>query len=875
MDITAHTKPIQTLATSMLVAAFLFIAVTPTVFAQELAREELNFFESKIRPVLIKECYGCHSAKTGASKGGLMVDTKEALLLGGDSGPSIVPGDLDESLLWSAINHEDYNMPPGKMLSDKVIADFRTWIEMGAPDPRVMKVSEIRSEITADDVKKGREFWAFKKPTKPNVPEVKNESWPQSGIDHFVLAKLEQNNLEPADDADAETVLRRLTYGLAGLPPTPKQVSWMQKNFRHDPQTAVEKVVDDLLAQEQFGERWGRHWLDIARYGESTGREVNLTFSDAWRYRDYVIDSFNDDKPYDRFVQEQIAGDLLPVNTDEQWSENLIATGFLAMGPKTLAEQNGRQFRLDLIDEQVDVSSRAVLGISVACARCHDHKFDPIPQADYYAMSGIFENTSTHYGTIDTLQNRRPSNLLVLPVDDPALKSKQKTPKELQDLKDQLAEVQEKFREATRARRMQRKGNGTSDNAGKNRVLSVARLSAQSAALEAKLNSYDSDGNPHTYAMGVQEVDRFTETRLLDRGEFDRLGQVVERGFPQVLCDAPVKLNQNNSGRLDLARWMGSDRNPLTARVMVNRIWQHMMGQAIVRTPENFGATGMSPTHPELLDWLAVKFVEENWSIKTIVREIALSRIYRTGSEYRSAAFEVDPANELLWRFEPRRLDAEALRDSILAISGDLKTERPYGSVVGDAGEGLVRDGVIFSVGDKSAQRPSMRQRNGRRMGSTMSSMASRRPSGAVTVIDQDLNYRSVYLPVVRDNIARSLDVFDFAESSMIVGTRETSNTPDQGLYFLNNQFVIKQSEQFARQLMAENSDIESQIGAAFLIAYGREATAGEISAARKFYEKFEVPTGGTRRDRDNAALKKLAALCQGILASAEFRFLN
>ena len=658
----------------------ILVSISSGADAQEISSEQLNFFESKIRPVLVKECYGCHSAKTGATKGGLMVDTKDALRMGGDSGPSIVPGDLEESLLWSAINHEDYNMPPGKMLSDKVLADFKIWIEMGAPDPRVIKAANIKSEITPEDVENGREFWAFKKPTMPSVPGTDNDDWASNDIDHFILSKLEDNELSPAADADAETVLRRLTFSLVGLPPTPKQINWMRKSYSRDPETAISKIVDDLLASDQFGERWGRHWLDLARYAESTGREVNLTFPDAWRYRDYVIDSFNKDKPYDRFVQEQIAGDLLPVNTDEQWAENLTATGFLALGPKTLAEQNGRQFRLDVVDEQVDVTSRVILGVSVACARCHDHKFDPIPQSDYYAMSGIFENTSTHYGTIDTLQNRRPSNLLTLPVADPVLRKNRISPKELAQLKADLDQTREDLRAAQRERiQRRRNGSSSSNNDAQRSILSVARLSSKAGSLEAKLNSYDSNGYPVAQAMGVQETDKLQPTRLLVRGEFDQPAQVVERGFPQVLCESEVSLNSNTSGRLELARWMGSEENPLTARVMVNRIWMHMMGLAIVRTPENFGATGNSPTHPALLDYLAVRFAKENWSVKTLIREIALSRTFRSGSQFNATAFAADPENELLWRYEPRRLDAEALRDSILAISGQLESDRPYG----------------------------------------------------------------------------------------------------------------------------------------------------------------------------------------------------
>ena len=863
---------------SLVIANVIFITTGFTVAAQELSTEQLNFFEAKIRPVLIKECYGCHSAKTGATKGGLMVDSKEALVLGGDSGPAVVAGNLDESLLWSAINHEDYNMPPGKMLSAKVLADFKTWIEMGAPDPRVMKIEDIRSEISAKDIENGREFWAFKHPEKPELPRVTNTAWPQSEIDRFVLAKLEEKNLSPADDATAEAVLRRTTFVLTGLPPTAEQIDWIKESYARNPQQAIAMLVDELLDSPQFGERWGRHWLDVARYGESSGREVNLTFPNAWRYRDYVIDSFNNDKPYDRFIQEQIAGDLLPVKTDQQWAENLTATGFLALGPKTLSEQNGRQFRLDLVDEQVDVTSRVILGVSVACARCHDHKFDPIPQTDYYAMSGIFENTSTHYGTIDTLQNRRPSNLLQLPIADPKLAAQKISSKELAAIRAKLKTSQDDLAEAQRQRIQQRR-KGTAGNSGQpNAFLNVARLSSMSAALESQLNSYDEAGNRVTQVMGVQEVDKLQPTRLLGRGEFDQPGQVVDRGVPQVLCSTGGKFDKRSSGRAELAAWLGSDQNSLTARVMVNRIWQHMMGQAIVRTPENFGATGQSPTHPALLDWLAVKFVEENWSVKKLIREIAVSRIFRSGSTFNENAFTADPTNELLWRYQPKRLDAEAIRDAMLAIAGELDTQRPYASLVNVAGQGLVRDGIILAASQPTptkATRGDRRKRNRSSGGNGMMSMSSDR--GSITRIDQPAKFRSVYLPVVRDNVTRSMGVFDFAESSMVIGTRETSNTPDQGLYFLNNQFVVDQSEAFARRLMAESNEPSDQIKQAFLLAYGRESTENELAAAREFYENFSV--SGSRfsrgRSRDETALKKLSALCQGIFASAEFRFLN
>ena len=642
-------------------------------FAQEkISDEQTKFFETKIRPVLARECYSCHSTRSQV-KGGLWLDTKVGVRDGGDSGPAVVPGDLDESLLWSAINHEDYRMPPGKKLSRDTIEDFRQWIEMGAPDPRVQAIAQVNTTITQADIEQGKNFWAFKNPAAPMIPAVKNDRWPLTDIDHFILRQLEENGLQPSDDADATTFLRRLSYDLIGLPPTPDQISWVTRNWKKDREKTIAHIVDSLLAKPEFGERWGRHWLDVARYAESTGKELNLTYPQAWRYRDYVINSFNEDKPYDRFIKEQIAGDLLPVKDDEQWAENLVATGFLAIGPKTLTEQNGQQFQNDLVDEQINVATRVVLGVSVACARCHDHKFDPIPQTDYYAMAGIFRNMTTHYGTFRTLQNRRPSNLLVLPVNDLNPYDRKISTDTLVQLKEQLAETQSQLREYQRQRRMQRQG-GSDDNPALS-IANVARLSSTAGMLQSKINSYDEQGNPYTYFMGVQSADRPADARLLVRGEFDKPAQTVKRGLPQVLTHSPPTISSKSSGRLELAQWMAGEDNPLTARVMVNRVWQHMFGQGIVRSPENFGATGAAPTHPELLDYLATEFVKNNWSVKKLIREIVLSRIYRTDSKFDKKSFEADPENKLVWRVEPRRLEAEVLRDSILRISGQLDSE--------------------------------------------------------------------------------------------------------------------------------------------------------------------------------------------------------
>ncbi len=844
------------------------------------AAEGIEFFESKIRPVLVRECYGCHSKNSGKARGGLQLDTKMGALLGGDSGPAIVPGSLEDSPLWSAINYEDFSMPPSKQLSHDIIGDFAAWIEMGAPDPRGQEKMQANATVTAKDIKQGKQFWSFQKPTKPSVPDVQNGQWSEHPIDRFVLQKLEANDLEPAADADPHTLLRRLCFDLIGLPPTGEQIQWFLSQWHQDPDQAVVQAVDFLLDSERFGERWGRHWLDVARYAESSGKEINATFPHAWRYRDYVIDAFNQDKPYDQFLREQIAGDLLPVKTDEDWTENLIATGFLAIGPKTLTEQNPRQFSMDLIDEQIDVATRVVLGISVACARCHDHKFDPIPQSDYYAMAGIFTSTNTYYGTLDTQQNRRPSRLIELPIDDPNSFDRSLSESEIQQLKEQLEQKAAEFQELLQSRRQARR-NPESQVNPQNLFRQVAVVRTQMAALESVLESHDEQGQPRSFCMGVQPADRPVNAHLLVRGEIDQPAQEISRGFVQVISGGPIKVRENSTGRLELARWMTSDQNPLTARVMVNRIWQHLLGQGIVETTENFGSTGQPPSHPALLDYLAVSFMESDWSIKSLIRQVATSRTYRMSSQFDAESFDVDPDNRWLWRASPRRLDAEVLRDAMLSISDQLTTERPRASNVAKGGETVVRNGNLRNTADLVLAGSMMARDDRRPMADANSDQMDRRrdfrrraaartgrPNVTAISLDPMTDYRSVYLPIVRDNIPRSLAVFDFAESSMVVGQRETSNTPDQGLYFMNNEFVIRQSDLFAQRLLDHSSQVSEQIEQAFLLAYGRPGTEREQAAARDFYDSFE--TGG-----NDEAAEKLRCLCQAIMAAAEFRILN
>ncbi len=814
--------------------------------ASEFTPEQLDFFESRVRPVLVKHCYECHSADSDKIKGGLLLDTREGTLRGGDSGPALVAGSPKESLLFTALTHEDSSleMPPKRKLDAAVIADIGAWIEMGAPDPR-------REEKTGDkpiekysstiDVEKGREFWAYQKPQKTHPPAVSESDWPRRELDHFILAGLDARELSPAPDAEPRTLLRRLHFDLIGLPPTPEQIASFLTAWDADPETALSDTVDALLESSAFGERWGRHWLDVARYAESTGKEANALYPHAWRYRDYVIDAFNEDKPYDEFVQEQIAGDLLPAASDAEHAEHLVATGFLAIGTKSLNDQNTRQFRFDLVDEQIDTATRAVLGTTVACARCHDHKFDPIPMSDYYAMAGIFLSSETRFGTARTAQSRHNTDLVALPVPDGAPPIEPLSVGQLINLQFRLEEgredLQEQFARAAEARR-----SGDTDTAQRI-TLGTLRLRSEIGLLEAQLDRYDGDGYPLPLAMAVIDSAAPFDSQLLVRGEEDNAtNERVPRGFVQVIHTGDEEpIGADESGRLQLAQWMTSPENPLAARVMANRVWHWLFGQGIVPTVDNFGATGQAPSHPELLDQLAIRFVESGWSVKGLIREIVLSRAYRQSSTFDRAKFEKDPDNHLLWRMTPRRLDAESFRDAVLAVSGKLEIERPAGSPVARAGDGFVGRTVRDQAG-----------------------------------LTAESDHRSVYLPIVRDLVPESLSLFDFADPSLMTGERETTTVPSQALYLMNSAFILDNADAMARRLTETLGLRGPDLGrAAFQLAYARPPTAEEARKTSAYLERFLATARENDIDEDDARRLALTTFCQSLLSSAEFRYLN
>ena len=801
-------------------------------------RKGIEFFEKKIRPVLVKHCYKCHSAKAKEIGGELVLDTREGIRKGGESGHAVVPGILKESLLISAIRFEDFEMPPEEQLPESVIADFEKWIKMDAPDPRKGKTGPTRKEI---DLAKASEFWSFQPIRKTSAPNVKDRNWPRTDIDRFVLARLEAEDLRPIGDVDPQVLVRRVYFDLTGLPPTPQQVD----DFVDDPSpAALKKLIDRLLASTQFGERWGRHWLDVVRYGESTGMERNFTFPYAWRYRDYVIKSFNDDKPYDQFITEQVAGDLLPADNIEQRDEQLIATGLLALGTKSLNETNREKFVMDVVDEQIDVTTQAFMAFTVACARCHDHKFDPIPNEEYYSLAGIFRSTETLYGTGKLNGNRQQGKLLALGPDGvkpiaPAGADGGNKGNAKKKLANQLTLAQRRLTQL-------RKQAARNDAAKKKLAVAenqVKKLQSQLKRLEREAKPQPKaksiDDTNTILVMAVQDAANPSDTELRIRGEAAERGDMMPRGFPSVATHGePPEIDPSGSGRLQYAQWLTSEGNPLTARVAVNRIWMHLFGRGIVPSVNNFGTTGAQPTHPELLDYLSVEFVENGWSVKDLIRKIMISRVYQLSSGQNTQAEKVDPDNNLLWKMNQRRLEVEAIRDAILMASGKLDLTPGKGSIVEKIGNGDI----------------------GRNIRPDQFAVASVK--------------RSVYLPVVRGAVPEVLQVFDFPDPSIIFGQREVTTVPTQALFMMNSPFVIEQATHFAKRVLAEEqADDAARVDFAYRLALARSPTSAERKTALTFIGEAAETLGESKSQ--TADLGAWASLCQTLFACSEFRYVD
>lgn len=823
-----------------LIAASL-LAASVTCRADELTPAQVKFFETKIRPVLVESCYECHSKETGQNEGGLTLDTKVGLRQGGNSGPGVAGNELDDSWIWRAVTHRDpdFKMPPEAKLPDRVVADFKRWVELGAPDPRDDGLPAVVA--SSIDIEQGREFWSFQSPKKTSPPTVRSDEWSRTTVDRYVRSALDTQGMSPSAPADPATLLRRLHFDLVGLPPDSADLSRFQSAWKRDAQKAIEAEVDGLLDSMHFGERWGRHWLDVARFAESNCKQSNQSYPMAWKYRDYVIDSFNSDKPFNRFVMEQIAGDLIAARTNAAKREGIIATTYLAIGAKDLREKSTRQFTMDVVDEQIDATTQGVLGLTVACARCHDHKADAIPTADYYAMAGIFLSSKTHYGTFGGGHGRHAGELIALPNSERGVE--RLSAEEIAATKQRLAEIESQLRDFKNNKRSRMKNGDASPDKSANgkgaKRRSPKGARTEQSELQAKLDSLDGRGAVKEFAMGMQDRSAPVDASVLIRGEVDSPAQQVPRGVLQVLGRGSFRIRGNSSGRLELAQWMTSRENPLTARVFVNRVWDKLFGRGLVSSTNNFGTTGVAPLHPELLDNLAVQFIDQGWSAKTLIRSLVLTRTYQASSTFNADNYSRDPDNEFLWRAAPRRLDAEAMRDSMIAVSGQLEKTRPVGS-------------RVHAVGDVELGRKSS-------------------PNLMVDLPP----IRSVYLPVVRNGLPEFIQLFDGADSDLVTGHRDSANVAGQALFLMNSPFVLQQADAFAAELQQKFDTTTRRVEAAFLKAYSRPPTSNEMKNTIAFYRRFIQAATKETGNRQQAERMFLSSVCQGILCSAEFRFLN
>jgi hypothetical protein len=735
---------------------------------------QVAYFERHIRPLLVSHCYSCHSVRAKKRKGGLRLDSRAGWVTGGDSGAALVPRDVDASLLIRAVRYSDpeLQMPPDKALPPQAITLLERWVRMGAPDPRDAAASNDVSNDDPSDPIAGRQHWAFRPLTKSHQPTFASKDWPRSAIDEFVVARLETENLSPTADADRRILIRRIYIQLVGMPPTPEQVADFLSDDRSD---AFARLVDELLDSPHFGERWGRHWLDLARYADSNGLDENFLFREAWRYRNRVIESFNSDMPFDRFLVEQIAGDLLPHDSIEQRDRQRTSAGFLVVGPKVLLGNNDNERRMDVADEQLDTIGRTVLGQTLGCARCHDHKFDPVPTADYYALAGIMTSTQVMERRHMLGQQRLMERLVGIgPEDSVADDGYEKYWREQKQLKDKARLAVDalellKTSDAAALKEHARKHAETvADEAIDANVEPEKQVAAQQALVDRLAKAATPPPIPPR-AMIPTESETPADEHIRLSGEFDQLGEKVSRGFLQVLHEGDANIPASSSGRLELARWltdMDNGAGKLAARVLANRVWHHLIGRGIVRTVDNFGRTGEAPSHSELLDHLASELVESGWSIKSLIRTVVLSRTFAMSSRHNEAANLVDPDNRWLWRAHRRRLDPETLRDAMLLAAGTLDLTPMQSSV--------------WYLGDQAtAVGPNTNRRR------------------------TNFPNRSVYLPVIRNDLPELFDVFDFADPHATTGMRSETMVATQGLFILNDDLVMAAAEATARRLVS------------------------------------------------------------------------
>ncbi len=792
-------------------------AFTSPVKTAPATPEQIAFFEQKIRLVLVDRCYECHSASTPKLKGGLLLDSQAGLLKGGDSGPALTPGDPEASLLITAIRHAnpDLSMPPRQKLTDLEIAAFEEWIRMGAPDPRTDDTVAITRAREAINWEQAREWWSFRPLQNPAPPAVRKADWPATDLDRFILARMEQEGLTPAPDADRRTLIRRVTFDLVGLPPSPAEVESFLADRSPD---AFLRVIDRLLAAPAYGERWGRHWLDVVRYADSAGDNSDFPIPQMYRYRDWVIRAFNRDLPYDEFVREQLAGDLLPAANPEEAQSRIIATGYLA---------NARRFgsRVDdypqhlTIEDTIDNLGRSFLGLTVNCARCHDHKFDPISAADYYGLYGIFHSTRYPWPGIELEQRQRDLVPLVAP--------------------DRLAEAKAiKKNRDQEQRRLEKAVQKLKDALKENKEEEKKTVEAAIKDAEKAVREHAAQPLPYELAYAVAEASKIEDVPVQLKGDPAKPGDVVRRRFLTVLKGEEVPASEPGSGRRQLAEWIANENNPLTARVMVNRIWLHHFGTGLVPTPNDFGRQGKPPSHPELLDWLAHEFMKSGWSVKALHRLILQSRTYRLSSQPTAEAAARDPNNEWLSHYPRRRIEAEALRDTLLVLGDNLDTT-PAGP---------------HPFPPESEWK-----------------FTQHHPFKAV----YDSRRRSVYLMTQRIQRHPYLAIFDGADPAASTPVRLTSTTPLQALYLLNDAFVHEQSQRFAARLMREADGDDRRMAWAYQLALGRPPEPDELKEGWTFLQAVRSRLAANEEKSANADEESWQAFTRVLFRLNEFVYLD
>ncbi len=770
------------------------------------AAEGDAFFRERVEPLLKQRCYECHS-HAGKIKGGLVLDSRSGWQAGGDSGPALVPGSPEKSHLIEAVRYTnpDMEMPPKAKLPQSEIAVLEEWVKRGAPDPRETVAVAKAVKKTGVDVEEGRKHWSYQPVRDAAPPAVHDQSWPLNDVDAFILAKQEAVGLQPGPEAEAHAWLRRVTFDLTGLPPTEEEIAEFLREtsdrsvLSDRSNNAHERVVDRLLSSKAYGERWARHWLDLVGYAEQIGTEGKIFAEHAWRYRDYLVESFHQDKPFDRFIREQLAGDLLPAASPQERRENLIATGFIVLGDVDINAIDKLKMEHDFVDSQVSKMGTAFLGMTLGCVRCHDHKFDAIGQQDYYALAGMFRSTKTTFKTRHGIW----SNIQRVPL--PELEEDREIARNHEQKLAGWRNEKQKLEAESKAL------GDKPDAAGKKRL---DELKKEITALELRIGhgEYFHPGKPQ--AIAVQDTEKPADMRVTIRGNPYALGDTIQRGLVRVAMWGPQpKIPAGQSGRLQLADWIANARNPLTARIAVNRVWQKLFGEGLVRSVDYFGTRGDTPSHPELLDHLAHRFMKEGWSQKKLIRMLALSRTYRLAS---GSPESKDPENKLLTRMNRQRLDAESIRDAMLVASGRLATP------VGGPGLPLEFPENISGLPLKEKQdvHPQF-------------SLKKERESQAVE--------RTLYLPVVRTGTqpgtARLRDVFDFPQPAQFTSKRSETTVPTQSLYLLNADLIRERGEDLAKSLLAIQEDDAARLARLWLRVLNRPITAAEREDALAFLQ--------------------------------------